>query len=64
MFNSVKTDLSFQEGESYLLTFMAKSSIEKNITDYLGMNKSPWSIYGSSNLVLTEQWEEYQLFLK
>lgn len=56
-----KNGFALKNGETYQLRFRARSTVDKNVSGYLGMNKSPWSQYGSTNAFVTDEWEDFQL---
>ena len=60
----VQTDLSLREGQYYTASLRARADAPRSITVGVGINRAPWTRYGSANLNLTPDWKEFRFIFR
>ena len=60
----VQTDLSLREGRYYTASLRARADAPRTITVGVGINRAPWTRYGSATLPLTPQWQNFRLIFR
>ncbi len=60
----MQTKLSLREGQYYTASLRARADAPRTITVGVGINRAPWTRYGSATLKLTPQWQKFQIVFR
>lgn len=60
----MQTKLSLREGQYYTASLRARAEAPRIITVGVGINRAPWTRYGSATLQLTPQWQKFQFIFR
>ena len=60
----MQTNLSLRAGQYYTASVRARADAPRTITVGVGINRAPWTRYGSANLQLTPDWKEFRLIFR
>ncbi len=60
----MQTNLSLREGQYYTASMRARADAPRTLTVGVGINRAPWTRYGSATLQLTPAWKEFRFIFR
>ena len=60
----MQTKLSLRAGQYYTASLRARADAPRTITVGVGINRAPWTRYGSATLPLTPAWKEFRFIFR
>ena len=60
----VQSNLSLRAGQYYTASLRARADAPRTISVGVGINRAPWTRYGSANLQLTPDWKEFRFIFR
>ena len=60
----MQTNLSLRDGQYYTASLRARADAPRTISAGVGINRAPWTRYGSATLQLTPDWKEFRFIFR
>ena len=61
---ATQTDLKLRDGQYYTASVRARADAPRTISVGVGINRAPWTRYGSTTLQLTPDWKEFRVVFR